>query len=103
MLCALRRIGLHGSDFAKATCGTIRLKLLKIGAIGTRAWRKSREKRYHVAAPELLPDHDRLVGVVPWTYVLGDIQPYRGKFASGRFPHVIRHNDRSMAPRCRER
>ena len=33
LLCALRRIGLQGSDFAKATCGTIRLKLLKIGAI----------------------------------------------------------------------
>src|ERR1700693_1936974 len=33
LLCALRRIGLHGTDFAKATCGTIRLKLLKIGAI----------------------------------------------------------------------
>jgi hypothetical protein len=33
LICALRRIGLHGTDFAKATCGTIRLKLLKIGAI----------------------------------------------------------------------
>src|SRR5471032_3488938 len=32
LLCALRRIGLHDTDFAKATCGTIRLKLLKIGA-----------------------------------------------------------------------
>jgi hypothetical protein len=31
--CTLRRIGLHGTDFATATCGTIRLKLLKIGAI----------------------------------------------------------------------
>ena len=33
LLCALRRIGLHGTDFAHATCGTIRLKLLKIGAL----------------------------------------------------------------------
>jgi Transposase DDE domain group 1 len=33
LLCALRRIGLHDTDFAAATCGTIRLKLLKIGAI----------------------------------------------------------------------
>jgi hypothetical protein len=32
LLCALRRIGLHDTDFAKATCGTIRIKLLKIGA-----------------------------------------------------------------------
>jgi hypothetical protein len=30
---ALRRIGLAGSQFADATCGTIRLKLLKIGAL----------------------------------------------------------------------
>jgi Transposase DDE domain group 1 len=30
---ALRRIGLAGTDLAKATCGTIRLKLLKIGAL----------------------------------------------------------------------
>jgi Transposase DDE domain group 1 len=33
LLCALRRIGLHDTQFAKATCGTIRLKLLKIGAL----------------------------------------------------------------------
>src|SRR4030088_2314105 len=32
LLCALRRIGLHDTDFATATCRTIRLKLLKIGA-----------------------------------------------------------------------
>ena len=33
LMCALRRIGLAGTRFAKATCGTIRLKLLKIGAL----------------------------------------------------------------------
>ena len=33
LLCAVRRIGLHHTPFAKASCGTIRLKLLKIGAI----------------------------------------------------------------------
>jgi len=32
LLCALRRIGLHDTHLAAATCGTIRLKLLKIGA-----------------------------------------------------------------------
>jgi hypothetical protein len=32
LICALRRIGLHGTEMAKAQCGTIRLKLLKIGA-----------------------------------------------------------------------
>ena len=32
LICALRRIGLKHTQFAAATCGTIRLKLLKIGA-----------------------------------------------------------------------
>jgi hypothetical protein len=34
-MCALRRIGLRFTQFATATCGTIRLKLLKIGAVVT--------------------------------------------------------------------
>ncbi|MFL5284053.1 MAG: IS1380 family transposase [Rhodopila sp.] len=33
LLCALRRIGLAHTQFASATCGTIRLRLLKIGAL----------------------------------------------------------------------
>ena len=33
LVCALRRIALQQTQFAKATCGTIRLKLLKIGAL----------------------------------------------------------------------
>jgi len=33
LLCALRRIALKHTQFAEATCGTIRLKLLKIGAL----------------------------------------------------------------------
>lgn len=33
LLCAVRRIGLHHTPFADASCGTIRLKLLKIGAL----------------------------------------------------------------------
>jgi hypothetical protein len=33
LLCALRRIGLAGTQLAYATCGTIRLRLLKIGAL----------------------------------------------------------------------
>jgi hypothetical protein len=33
LLCALRRIGLARTQFAAATCGTIRLKLLKLGAL----------------------------------------------------------------------
>jgi hypothetical protein len=33
LICALRRIGLAHTQFARAACGTIRLKLLKIGAL----------------------------------------------------------------------
>jgi hypothetical protein len=33
LVCALRRIGLQHTRFSEATCGTIRLKLLKIGAL----------------------------------------------------------------------
>jgi hypothetical protein len=32
LLCALRRLGLAHTEFASATCGTLRLRLLKIGA-----------------------------------------------------------------------
>jgi hypothetical protein len=32
MLCALRRLGLQDTDLANAQCGTIRTRLLKIGA-----------------------------------------------------------------------
>ena len=33
LLCALRRIGLAHTQFAAATCGTIRLKLLKLAGL----------------------------------------------------------------------
>jgi hypothetical protein len=33
LLCALRRIALRHTQFAAASCGTIRLQLLKIGAL----------------------------------------------------------------------
>jgi len=42
LLCALRRIGLSHTQFAQATCGTIRLKLLKIGALITKSVRRIR-------------------------------------------------------------
>jgi hypothetical protein len=42
LLCALRRIGLVHTQFAEATCGTIRLKLLKIGALVTVSVRRIR-------------------------------------------------------------
>ena len=42
LLCALRRIGLAHTQFAQATCGTLRLKLLKIGALVTISVRRVR-------------------------------------------------------------
>jgi hypothetical protein len=40
LLCALRRIGLTHTRFAKASCGSIRLALLKIGAVVTTSVRR---------------------------------------------------------------
>ena len=40
LMCALRRIALHHTEFADVTCGTIRLKLLKIGAVVTKSVRR---------------------------------------------------------------
>ena len=40
LLCALRRIGLAHTRFAEATCGTLRLALLKIGARVTKSVRR---------------------------------------------------------------
>lgn len=40
LLCALRRIGLRFTQFANATCGTIRLRLLKVGALVTTSVRR---------------------------------------------------------------
>jgi len=42
LICALRRIGLPYTRFAKASCGSIRLALLKIGAIVTTSVRRVR-------------------------------------------------------------
>ena len=42
LITALRRIGLAHTELAQATCGTIRLKLLKIGAVVTKSVRRIR-------------------------------------------------------------
>jgi len=42
LITAMRRIGLRHTQFAKATCGSIRLKLLKIGALVTVSVRRVR-------------------------------------------------------------
>jgi Transposase DDE domain group 1 len=40
LLCALRRVGLAHTQFAQATCGTLRLALLKVGAQVRRSVRR---------------------------------------------------------------
>ena len=50
LMCALRRIGLVETIFADATCGTIRLKLLKIGALV-----RSSVRRIRIAMPSACP------------------------------------------------
>jgi hypothetical protein len=51
LIAALRRIGLAGTRLADATCGTIRLKLLKIGALV-----RLSHRRLHVAMASAGPD-----------------------------------------------
>jgi hypothetical protein len=42
LVAALRRIGLAGTELATVTCGSIRLKLLKFGALDTHSVRRIR-------------------------------------------------------------
>jgi Transposase DDE domain group 1 len=46
LLCALRRIGREHTPFARSACGTIRLRLLKIGALV-----RVRVRRIKIAMP----------------------------------------------------
>jgi hypothetical protein len=50
LVCALRRIGLKHTQFARASCGTIRLPLLKIGALV-----RTTVRRIQLAMPSVFP------------------------------------------------
>jgi hypothetical protein len=66
LMCALRRIALAGTDLARATCGSIRLKLLKIGAqvtVGVRRVKIALASSYPLQHMFALA-HTRLVGRV---------------------------------------
>jgi Transposase DDE domain group 1 len=56
LMCAVRRIGLAGTKLERATCGTIRLQLLKIGALVTITVR-----RVKVAFASACPSRDTFV------------------------------------------
>ena len=58
LLTAIRRLGLSGSELARAQVGTIRLKLLKIGAM---IWRNTRHIRFCLSSECL--DKDLLLAV----------------------------------------
>ncbi len=53
LIAAIRRLGLAGSELARAQAGTIRLKLLKIGAV---ILRNTRRIRFHLSSA--CPDKD---------------------------------------------
>jgi hypothetical protein len=53
LLCGIRRIALRHTAFAKATCGTIRLRLLKIGAMV-----RVSVRRIKIAMPSGCPEAD---------------------------------------------
>lgn len=53
LMAAIRRLGLHGTEMARAQCATIRLRLLKIGAVITR---NTRRIRFHLSSA--CPDQD---------------------------------------------
>ena len=53
LLNTIRRLGLVGTDMARAQCATIRLKLLKIGAVVVR---NTRRVRFHLSSA--CPDQD---------------------------------------------
>jgi hypothetical protein len=63
LICALRRIGLAHTQFARASCDTIRLKLLKIGALVRTSVRRIKlamptafayQAEYHAVHPALV-------------------------------------------------
>ena len=67
LLCALRRIGLAHTRFAEATCGTLRLGLLKIGAlvrVSVRRIKLAMASAYPFQ-DEFALAHARLTAVVP--------------------------------------
>lgn len=53
LMAAIRRLGLKGTEYARAQCATIRLKLLKIGAV---ILRNTRRVRFHLSSA--CPDQD---------------------------------------------
>jgi hypothetical protein len=82
LICAIRRVGLAHTQFADATCGTIRLKLLKLAGLVRIS---ARRIKFALDVPSRLPAR-RLAGpghsrgregkpVLPATVHLGSSEP----------------------------
>jgi hypothetical protein len=67
LLCALRRIGLAHTQFAEATCGTLRLALLRMGAQVRRSVRRIKVAvaSAHPHRDEFALAHARLAAAAP--------------------------------------
>ena len=67
LLCALRRLGLAHAQFAEATCGTLRLALLRIGAQVRRSVRclAIAMASGHPFEDEFAPAHARITAAAP--------------------------------------
>ena len=88
LLCALRRIALHHTPFAKATCGTIRLKLLKIGGLV-----RMSARRIKVTMASACP------AAHTWGCAAERLRPCRQRAGLARLTHVAAtRNPRGITP-----
>jgi hypothetical protein len=92
LVCALRQIALRHTQFAEATCGTIRLKLFKIGALVRVSFRRVKIAMASACLyqNEFALAHLRLTAAARWpgtdvaTYPLGSRCPDRVRHDSPR-------------------
>lgn len=92
LLCAVRRIGLAHTQFAEATCGTIRLKLLKLAALV-----RISAQRIKFALPRPIPTPTNGVWPPPASAAPPEAPPLRRQKAAThpkahRRPKTIRPN-----------
>jgi hypothetical protein len=99
LLTAIRRLGLTATALARAQVGTIRLKLLKIGAV---IWRNTRRIPFFLSSA--CPDKDLFIAVAQrltllsraegcWTFDARDRMPRPSRFTA----HHLAKNARTMA------
>ena len=98
LVCALRRIALRHTQFAEATCGTIRLKLFKIGALV-----RVSVRRIKIAMASACPyQNEFALAHLRLTAPRADPEPTSRYITSvcGR-PHCARHDSKQRTPSLR--